>query len=103
MEHLESGDDGWDQRAPIPFESFLSILVNDPHTVIRNVFQVFHDMIKTYVGSGLDEYPDDPESINYVAYDCSRLFVEGSDNPFLADRLFANRLINLVDRIYLLF
>ena len=99
MEHLESGDDGWDQRAPIPFESFLSILVNDPHTVIRNVFQVFHDMIKTYVGSGLDEYPDDPESINYVAYDCSRLFVEGSDNPFLADRLFANRLVNLVEAL----
>ena len=31
MERLESGDDGWDQGAPIPFESFLSILVNDPH------------------------------------------------------------------------
>ena len=39
MEHLESRDDGWKQRVPIPFESFLSILVNAPHTVLRNVFQ----------------------------------------------------------------
>lgn len=99
MEHLESGDDGWSQRTPIPFENFLSILVKSPHTVLRNVFQVFHDMIKSYVGSGIDEYPDDPESINYVAYDCSQLFVDGSDNPFFADRLFANRLVNLVEAL----
>jgi predicted Ser/Thr protein kinase len=54
-------------------------------------------MIKTYVGEGTDEYPDDPESIQYVYYDCSRLFVEGADHPFFADRLFANRLVSLVE------
>jgi predicted Ser/Thr protein kinase len=67
--------------------------------VIRNVFQVFHDMMKAYVGEGLDEYSDDPESIHYVHYDCSELFVEGSDHPFFADRLFANRLISLVEAL----
>jgi predicted Ser/Thr protein kinase len=56
-------------------------------------------MIKTYIGEGVDEYPDDPESINFVKYDCKRLFVEGSDHPYFADRLFANRLINLVEAL----
>ncbi len=54
-------------------------------------------MIHTYVGVGRDEYPDDPESINYVNYDCRNLFVKDTDRPFFADRLFANRLINHVD------
>ncbi len=86
-----------EQRSAIPFEGFLDELVANPSVVIRNIFQVFHDMMKAYVGEGLDEYSDDPESIHYVHYDFTQLFVEGSDNPFFADRLFANRLINLVD------
>jgi predicted Ser/Thr protein kinase len=85
------------QPPPIPFEAFLEQMVKQPENLIRNVFQVFHDMIKTYVSEGYDEYPDDPESIHFVYYDCNRLFVEGSDNPFFADRLFANRLIKLAE------
>jgi predicted Ser/Thr protein kinase len=80
----------------IPFDEYLQILANQPDTALRSIFQTFHDMIHAYVGEGYDEYPDDPESINYVNYDCSRLFVENSDRPFFADRLFANRLINHV-------
>jgi len=68
-----------------------------PESVVRNIFQTFHDMIRSYVSEGIDEYPDDPESINYVNYDCSNLFVNNTDRPFFADRLFANRLINHVD------
>ncbi len=83
----------------IPFEEFLNELVANPPLVIRNVFQIFHDMIKSYVGEGIEEYPDDPESIHYVLYDFNKLFVEGSDYPFFADRLFANRLINLVEAL----
>jgi predicted Ser/Thr protein kinase len=86
-----------EQRSAISFEDFLKELVARPYIVIRNVFQVFHDMIKSYVGEGIDEYPDDPESIHYVCYDCNRLFNEGSDYPFFADRLFANRLVTLVE------
>jgi predicted Ser/Thr protein kinase len=80
----------------ISFEEFLEVLTQKPTKVIRNAFQVFHDMIKTYVGEGYNEYEDDPESIGFVRYDCSRLFIHGSDAPFFADRLFSNRLINLV-------
>ncbi|MDY6855029.1 MAG: serine protein kinase PrkA [Thermodesulfobacteriota bacterium] len=82
-----------DQIQPIPFEEFIKTLHEKPSTVIRNVFQVFHDMIKYYIDEGIDEYPDDPESVRFINYDCSRLFVYGSDRPFFADRLFANRLI----------
>ena len=84
-------------RSTIPFREFLGTLCKNPALVIRNVFQTFHDMIRAYVGKGTDEYPNDPESINYVCYDCSGLFVDGSDRPFFADRLFANRLISHVE------
>ena len=85
------------QSAPIPFGEFLALLIKRPERVVRNVFQVFHDMVMSYVGDGVDEYPDDPESIHFVFYNFDRLFIEGSDHPFFADRLFANRLMNLVE------
>ena len=87
------------QHDPVPFESFLEVLVDKPSAVIRNVFQLFHDMVKNYVEDGFDEYPGDPESIRFMHYDLGPLFVEGSDNPFFADRLFANRLMSRVDAL----
>jgi predicted Ser/Thr protein kinase len=99
MDRLDRNMSEQDQHSPIPFEDFLKELVNNPSTVIRNVFQVFHDMMKHYVSEGVDEYPNDPESINFVYYDCNRLFVEGADHPFFADRLFANRLIAHVEAL----
>ncbi len=97
MQHVQSTKASKDQRAPIPYEAFLEKVCQSPTQMIRNVFQFFHDMVNAYVGEGFDEYPDDPESINYVNYDFSRLFVEGSDHPFFADRLFSNRLMKQVD------
>jgi len=85
------------QQPVIPFDEFLQILAENPHAVMRNVFQVFYDMVKTNVTAGANEYPDDPEATHFVNYDCSSLFVEGSDHPFFADRLFANRLMNHVE------
>jgi len=70
------------QNPPITFEEFLTVLTEKPPRVLRNVFQAFHDMIKSYVEEGEDEYPNDPESIHFVNYDCTELFVEGSDHPF---------------------
>ncbi|RJQ76714.1 MAG: serine protein kinase PrkA [Desulfobacteraceae bacterium] len=86
-----------EQQAPIPFDAFLAQVAQRPAALIRNVFQFFHDMVKAYIGPGVDEYPDDPESINYVDYDCTRLFVQDSDHPFFADRLFANRFFKQVE------
>ena len=83
-------------RAPMSFKAFMGLTAEKPDLVFRNVFQVFHDMISSHVGNGHDEYPDDPESIKFVYYDTSSLFVEGTDHPFFADRLFANRLVKHV-------
>ncbi len=85
------------QRQTVPFGEYLQILADHPEAALRSVFQLFYDMIHEYVGTGYDEYPDDPESINYVNYDCSRLFVDNIDRPFFADRLFANRLLTHVE------
>ncbi len=86
-----------DQRAPIPFETFIKLVSADPKATVRNVFQVFYDMVKSYVGEGVEEYPGDTNSVKFVHYDCNPLFVDGSDNPFFADRLFANRLMGHVE------
>ena len=83
MQHLNKSMGKWDQRAPVPFNELLKILSTAPNEVVRNVFQVFHDMVKSYIVEGVDEYPDDPESIHYVNYDCSRLFAKVRTTPFL--------------------
>lgn len=88
-----------EQHAPISFEHFLKLLSQRPTSVLRNIFQVFHDMVQDYVKKGMGEYPDDPESIGFNDYDCTRLLVEGADSPFFADRLFANRFIRLVEAL----
>jgi predicted Ser/Thr protein kinase len=97
LQHLQQSESGIDHQAPIPFVTFLEHVAKRPTVLIRNVFQFFYDMVNAYTGEGIDEYPDDPESIRYVNYDCSELFVKDSDHPFFADRLFANRLIKQVE------
>ncbi len=83
--------------ANLSFEEFLGCIADKPARSMRSIFQLFHDMIHYYVPEGVDEYVHDPESINYIHYDCDKLFVEGSDNPFFADRLLANRLVSVAD------
>jgi len=97
LDRLKQEMDKKEKRTIISFSQFLEEAQNNPYAVFRNIFQLFHDMVKTYVGEGKDEYPDDPESIGFVQYDCAKLFVEGADNPFFADRLFANRFIRSIE------
>lgn len=97
MQHLQRPVSSLEHQVPIPFVTFLEQAAKRPTILIRNIFQYFHDMVKAYTGEGVDEYPDDPESIKYVDYDCNELFVRDSDHPFFADRLFANRLIKQVE------
>jgi hypothetical protein len=97
--HLAHNMREQEQGTIISFEAFLETLVSDPKAILRNVFQIFHDMVRSSVGEGMNEYPEDPENIGFVYYDCSHLFVEGADRPFFADRLFANRLVNLVEAL----
>ena len=97
MENLDQEVSRHECEVPISYNHFLKELAEKPTWIIRNVFQVFHDMVKAYVGEGYDEYPNDPESISFVYYDCGKLLVDGADHPFFADRVFANRLISHVE------
>ncbi len=99
LDDLSKSEIGWEQRPTISFNDFLQELAEKPRQVIRNVYQVYGDMIDTFVVAEDDGYPGDPESINYLNYDCNKLFVDGSDRPFFADRLFANRLIKHVESL----
>ena len=92
LDRMAGGDSRW---RILTFEEFLGLVKTNPELHLRSVFQTFADMFQEYIGEGENEYPDDPESIGYVRYDCNRLFAKGADNPFFADRLFANRLVNL--------
>jgi predicted Ser/Thr protein kinase len=50
-----------------------------------------------YVPPGVDEFPDDPESVNYMAYNFEELFIRESESPYFADRLFGNRFMGLIN------
>jgi len=88
-----------DRHQAVSFAEYLRQMAAHPERVLRSVIQAFHDMIRAYVGEGVDEYPGDPESIRFVHYDCAPLFVDGVDHPFFADRIFANRLFKHIEAL----
>jgi len=97
MGSLENCRGQLSQSPILSFNEFLQEVIASPQRVIRNVYQVYSDMADSLVCDGIDEYGDDPESIGFLKYDCSKLFVDGADRAFFADRLFANRLMRHVD------
>ncbi len=99
MGNIENCRGQWRQTPMLSFSEFLREAIDNPQRVIRNVYQVYSDMVDAFVSDGIDEYGDDPESIQFLKYDCTRLFVDGSDRPFFADRLFANRFMRHVDSL----
>jgi len=99
LDSLKSEVEKKEKRTIFSFHEFLEVVRENPRIVLRSIFQLFHDMAKSYIGEGVDENPDDPESIGFVRYDCSKLLVDGADNPFFADRLFANRFVRHVESL----
>jgi len=87
------------RHPPMPFERFLNVLSQKPETVMRNVFQLFHDMIKSHVAEIKEDAADEHAAVYSVKYDCNRLFVENADHPFFADQLFAFRFIKQVESL----
>lgn len=94
---LNSDTRDFERFKPISFLQFLDLVVEHPSRMIRNIFQAFHDMMMSHVDILDDRIPYDPEEFQFRDYDCSRLFVEGSENPYFTDRLFANRLMKHMD------
>jgi len=86
----------YDLMDNLTFNEFLHVSSNQPDVVFRDIFMYFHDMINFYVPEGEDDFEVTDDSIGFVKYNFERLFVEDCDDPFFADRLFANRFMNLV-------
>lgn len=97
LELLNRNITEYKRMKPVPFDEFLKILNANPSRVLRNVFQAFHDMITTYVDSLGDAQSGDADKLAFTKYDCSRLFVEGSENPYFTDMLFANRFMKQME------
>lgn len=93
LECLSADVDSKEKITILNFEEFMETVRSEPQRVLRNIFQLFYDMVQSNVVKGEDEYPDDPESIGFIKYDCSKIFAEGADNPFFPDRLLANRFV----------
>ncbi len=86
-----------EKREYVHFNDFLHMASEEPNLIFRDIFQYFHDMLHYYVPDGTDEYGNTENTIGFVNYDFSKLFIDGCDDPFFADRLFGNRLMNLVE------
>jgi hypothetical protein len=97
LANFNSSGDQQQQSPVLCFADFLQEVIRYPELVIRDVYHVYSDMVNAFVSQGIDEYGDDPESIEFLKYNCDKLFVEGSDRAFFADRLFANRLMRHID------
>ena len=96
LDNLRSQNKEWVRHPLLDYPAYLKEVTEMPALLIRSIYQMYADMIEKYIIELEDEYPDDPESIHYLAYDCSELFVRGADRPFFPDRLFANRLVRHV-------
>jgi predicted Ser/Thr protein kinase len=81
----------------ISFEDYLNLVSSNPEKYLRNIFQVFHDMISYFLVGQEKESSADYNSS--AGYNCKRLFEESVDRPFFSDRLFAHRLFALVESL----
>lgn len=97
LELLNKNITDYQRLKPIAFHEFLSVLKANPSQLLRNIFQSFHDMIKSYVDEPEESISGDLEKLKFTNYDCTRLFVEDSINAYFPDMLFANRLMKQME------
>jgi len=83
----------------LTFNEFLYVASTQTELIFRDIFKYFHDMIEHYVPEGVDDFEITDDSVGFIKYDFSKLFTEDCDDPFFADRLFANRFMNLVEAL----
>ncbi|HNV71317.1 MAG TPA: hypothetical protein PKO06_16560 [Candidatus Ozemobacteraceae bacterium] len=80
---------------PLALDVFLNNLNRNGELVLRNIYQLFHDMVLFYLREGKSEPPFDGEAAGFLNYNLDRIFIQETEKPFFADRLFTNRLVNL--------
>ena len=99
VELLNGAIGEYERLKPTSFNSFLQLVEDRPADMLRNVFQVFHDMMQSHVTVSEGSILDDDDALNLVDYDCSKLFEDDSENPYFADNLFANRLMKHMESL----
>ncbi|MFO7988635.1 MAG: serine protein kinase PrkA [Thermodesulfobacteriota bacterium] len=94
---LDKNIQDYQRLQPVSFDTFLTMLTDHPSRILRNIFQSFHDMVKAHVDKDEEPLGGDRNEPGFTRYDCTRLFVEGSDNPYFPDMLFANRFMKQME------
>jgi len=81
-------------KVPFTFNDFIFQLNRRPETILRDVYQIFSDMVWHYV----KRLPPDKNatSSTLLRYDMRKLFVENTENPFYADLIFSARFMEMV-------
>ncbi len=93
LDFLNRNIQDYQRHKPVSFQTFLQLLNANPAQVLRNIFQSFHDMIKSHVF----ELEENSERSAVTKYDTSKLFTEDADAPYFPDMLFANRFMKQMD------
>jgi predicted Ser/Thr protein kinase len=88
-----------EHRQLLLFNDFLHLASTDPEMVFRDIFRLFHDMVHFFIQQPTEKGSSLNKEIGFVDYNTEGLFVENCENPFFADRLFANRLINMISTL----
>jgi len=97
LEFLNKNIQDYQRLKPVPFQEFLELLNANPSRILRNIFQSFHDMIKSHVDEIDPSVAEDLDRLSVTNYDCTRLFAEDSPNPYFPDMLFANRFMKQME------
>ena len=97
LDFLEKNIQDYHRLKPVTFQEFLHLLNANPSRILRNIFQSFHDMVKSHVDELDPSVSEDRDRLSVTNYDCTRLFVEDSDNPYFPDMLFASRFMKQME------
>lgn len=81
-------------RKPIPFESFLEMISENPSLYLRDIFQFFYDMVFSYVKE--EKADSEISGAFFNKYNIDNLLAVNCENPFYADPIFSERFIDLV-------
>jgi hypothetical protein len=84
-------------RPALPFRKFLEVMAENPELVLRDIFQLFHNMVYHYITKGEKVERTTLIASSVDSYNFNQLFEIDCDNPFFNDRLFARRFLKLTD------
>lgn len=86
-------------RPPHGFQNFLELIAENPQLVLRDVFQLFYDMVHYYVDTPQQSNGKEQNEpgLGFDKFTFSNLFEKGCDNPFFSDQIFINRFMKLTD------